>query len=1212
MADPLSIIGTAGAIANIIDVLTKTISTVCDMRQAWKVADLAVFAFENQLNLLKLALFEIQKWTESRSSEQSHQLVMQVDSCVTCCRLLIGKIDSEVSQFQKTAAGGLELGSRLSFLFKTKDMEQIQRMVDQQTHTLTLLLSACNSNALEEQTRILQQPKIIQALEDMDRDTASLIVHRDSDSIITATSVSSSRWPVQFAFDRELFITKVYDKWIRKLATARRSNSHRSKDTTQQDNQQISNNDATFSSASTDEQQTTLVHAETTTSEEVIRSSASLGEQMNSLTETAVDIYMQPLKRGRARSRLKLQTKNSQRIDQNLKDDSKSTNREVKVVILGSKSRKRVFEEMRLSDYQPQCYTTEQLRMFRPIILGIVLEGIQYLAKRLLADKTTRGGTIRACLEDVLICDKYLDLNNGFEPWVVEIFHTIMSHSAAKALMTDETFVLPENADYFLNQIDRIMQDNYIPTDSDAINCPTPLPGCVEAIFNMGQLTMRLTDPGNATVNRTKLFPQLEAVSAVIYVFDLSTFSREALLQYELTVDSRWLRNSFTIVILNNSKGFAKRLAEEPLSDEFPDYAGGDDERNASKYILSKISVLDQSDGRLYIHFTNAVYDDGDLERIWRFIQDAIVERALKTLLPKKSSIPKHLPFQLVIQSKMAEFSPGNDSPWVVPKWKCFAENLPQQDLTYHEGCFSKKATKAVNGLTPKRFPGARTHDPFNFEDIRINQLYTFLLSIGFYDFQFIISKESLSNSPSHVEETDPTPQAETAIEYDSNGLSGIIRSLYVLGAATLASLGGFSFGYDQGVISIILTMKQFHDQFPETAPDHPRYGFNVGFMTGMLELGAFVGCLFLPYLADRISRKWAMTVATVFFTIGAVIQTASHNYGTLVAGRAIGGIGVGTLAMGAPLYISEISPPNLRGSLLVLEALSIVIGAIISYWITYGTKDMASEWSFRLSFLLQMPPALLVGLGIHFFPYSPRWLVMRQRDDDSLHALAQLRRVPATDDRVQAEWKGVLTEIRFQQEILSQEHPNDKGIILELKQWGDLSRSRCLKRTAVALGIPFFQQFSGINAFVYYAPTFFKALGQDDNMALILSGMVNICQLAAGIPTCLYLDKMGRRKLAILGGAAMAVPHLIMSGVVGKFDGRWEANPGMGWFGVALIYIYVLCYACSYGPLAWTLPAEVFPSSLRAKGVGAATAMVWLANFIIGVVVPEMIIKIG
>ncbi|RKL35819.1 hypothetical protein BFJ72_g8519 [Fusarium proliferatum] len=634
MADPLSIIGTAGAIANIIDVLTKTITTVCDMRQAWKIADLAVFAFENQLNLLKFALFEIQKWTESRSDEQSHQLVMQVDSCVTCCRLLIGKIDGEVSQFEKTVAGDLELGSKLSFLFKTKDMEQIQRMVDQQTHTLTLLLSACNSNALEEQTRILQQPKIIQALEVMDRDTASLIVHRDSDSIVTATSVSSSRWSVQFAFDRELFISKVYEKWIRKLATTRRSGSHRSDDT-QQDHQSISANQTTFTNKPTDEEQTALTQTETDTSEDLSLSSANFGERMNSLTRTAMGIEMQPLRRSRTTSSLELQTKESQRIDQNLKDDLKSAKREVKVVILGSKSRKRVFEEMRLSDGQPQCYTTEQLRLFRPIILGTVLESVQFLAKKLLVDEATRGDAIQAFLEDALICGKQdLDLDNGFEPWVVELFRTIMEHAATKALMTDETLVLPEDVDYFLNHIERIMQDAYIPTDADAISCPTPLPGCVEAAFNMGQLTMRLTDLGNA-MKRAKVFSQLETATAVIFVFDLSNLSGEVLLQYESTVNLHWLRNSFIIVILNNSNGFARRLTKEPLSDEFPDYTGGDDETNASNYILSKIKVLNRSDLRSYVHFTNAVYDDGDLYRIWRFIQDGIIHRSLRRLVPK-------------------------------------------------------------------------------------------------------------------------------------------------------------------------------------------------------------------------------------------------------------------------------------------------------------------------------------------------------------------------------------------------------------------------------------------------------------------------------------------------------------------------------------------------------------------------------------------------
>ena len=114
----------------------------------------------------------------------------------------------------------------------------------------------------------------------------------------------------------------------------------------------------------------------------------------------------------------------------------------------------------------------------------------------------------------------------------------------------------------------------------------------------------------------------------------------------------------------------------------------------------------------------------------------------------------------------------------------------------------------------------------------------------------------------------------------------------------------------DQGVISLILVMPQFHEQFPKIAPGAPHYGFNVGVMTGLLELGAAIGCLCMPYLADRLSRKWGLTIATFFFCIGAVIQTAAHDYGTLVAGRFIGGIGVGTLAMGAPL-VSYPSPSS-------------------------------------------------------------------------------------------------------------------------------------------------------------------------------------------------------------------------------------------------------------------------------------------------------------
>ena len=121
--------------------------------------------------------------------------------------------------------------------------------------------------------------------------------------------------------------------------------------------------------------------------------------------------------------------------------------------------------------------------------------------------------------------------------------------------------------------------------------------------------------------------------------------------------------------------------------------------------------------------------------------------------------------------------------------------------------------------------------------------------------------------------------------------------------------------------------MPQFYNVFPEIAPEHPNQGFYVGFMTAMLQLGSFLGCLVYPKFADVYSRKWGLSVAAIWFCVGAVLQVAAQDYGMLVAGRTIGGVGVGTLALGAPLYISEIAPPNLRGSLLVLEALSIVIG---------------------------------------------------------------------------------------------------------------------------------------------------------------------------------------------------------------------------------------------------------------------------------------------
>jgi len=178
----------------------------------------------------------------------------------------------------------------------------------------------------------------------------------------------------------------------------------------------------------------------------------------------------------------------------------------------------------------------------------------------------------------------------------------------------------------------------------------------------------------------------------------------------------------------------------------------------------------------------------------------------------------------------------------------------------------------------------------------------------------------------------------------------------------------------------------------------------------------------------------------------------------------------------------------------------------------------------------------------------------MRNRREEALQSLSKLRRVPPNDARVQAEWRGIIAEVEFQDEMTARLHPNKTGISLELLGWLDLFKKNYIRRTAVAVAIPFFQQFSGINAFVYYAPTFFSALGLGTELSLILSGMVNICQLVANLPTFIYLDRLGRRQLAIWGAVAMGIPLAIQAGIVAKYNASWSQHKGVAWFGVALI----------------------------------------------------------
>ncbi|KAF5525678.1 Sugar transporter STL1 [Colletotrichum aenigma] len=446
------------------------------------------------------------------------------------------------------------------------------------------------------------------------------------------------------------------------------------------------------------------------------------------------------------------------------------------------------------------------------------------------------------------------------------------------------------------------------------------------------------------------------------------------------------------------------------------------------------------------------------------------------------------------------------------------------------------------------------------------------------------------------------------SIPYGPSGVRGIFSSgPYMLSAAFLASLGGFSFGYDQGVMGIINVLPQFHAVIPEAENE-----FNKGFMTGMLLLGAFIGCWFYPYISDRWSRKKALLLSSIIFCIGGVIQTAAYNYATVVVGRTIGGIGTGTLALGAPMYISEVSPPHLRGTLLVLESVAIVGGVTIAYWITYACKDITGEASWRVPFALQLPSAMILGAMIQLFPYSPRWLAMQDRHEDCLSSLCKLRKLPASDERVQAEYQGILAEAKFQAVMLERRHPGVRGFKLEVVQWLDLFTVKSWRRTIVGAGVSFFQQFQGVNGFIYYAPTLFRNIGQSDDMSLILSGIFNALQIVGVFIAFILIDRVGRRPLAIYGGIGNMICFVVIAALVGTFDSRWGENTSAGWACVAMAFLFIIIFGASYSSLGWALPPEVFPNGMRSKGVAFSVAVNWLSNFTVGVVTPPMIESIG
>ncbi|KAI8888190.1 general substrate transporter [Backusella circina FSU 941] len=475
------------------------------------------------------------------------------------------------------------------------------------------------------------------------------------------------------------------------------------------------------------------------------------------------------------------------------------------------------------------------------------------------------------------------------------------------------------------------------------------------------------------------------------------------------------------------------------------------------------------------------------------------------------------------------------------------------------------------------------------------------------------MNKEEQTGKEVHdIQIAESSPASSTGSEHlhkkRSNGVAGIMKNPYVVLTAIFASIGGILFGYDQGVISGVQEMDDFLNRFPMNSTQ-------TGFMVSILELGAWIGSLIIGYFADRISRKYSIVLATIVFLLGSALQGGAQNIDMLLASRFVTGMGVGALSLLVPLYQSEIAPPEIRGSLISLQQLAICFGILISFWIDYGCANIEGQGSWRIPFCIQIAFAIILGVGILFFPFSPRWLMTKDRDAEALAVLAKLRRLPQDHPIVVEEWKEIKATVEFDRHVEREQYPqytdgsSKSKLMISFLGYRDLFRKGTFNRVFIGAALMFFQQFTGVNAIIYYAPKIFQSIGlTGKSVSLLATGVVGIINFVGTIPTVMFLDVFGRKTTLLCASAAMGVSMIVVAIITSQFQYDWPNHVGAGWVNVAFIYIFILFFAIGWGPIPWVYTAEIFPLRSRAKALSVSTSSNWMCNFIIGLIVPTML----
>lgn len=420
----------------------------------------------------------------------------------------------------------------------------------------------------------------------------------------------------------------------------------------------------------------------------------------------------------------------------------------------------------------------------------------------------------------------------------------------------------------------------------------------------------------------------------------------------------------------------------------------------------------------------------------------------------------------------------------------------------------------------------------------------------------------------------------------------------YVLSIAIVATIGGFLFGYDSGVINGTV--------------DGLRAAFNsedvgTGFNVASMLLGCAIGALLAGRLADVFGRRTLLVVSAIFFVVSAWGSGIASGSVEFVLYRILGGFAVGAASVMAPAYISEIAPAHMRGRLTTIQQIAIIAGLFCSFLSNYFLAQAAGSstaefWmgfqAWRWMFWVELIPAAVFFFALFLIPESPRFLVLKGKTEQAHAVLARLFGAARADAKV-AEIKASLS---------ADHQPRLTDLI-------DPVAKRIRPIVWVGIGLATFQQLVGINVIFYYGAVLWQAAGFTESDALLINVLSGGLSIGSVILALVLIDRIGRKPLLIIGSIGMAVTlalaaYAFSSGEL--VDGRLNLSDNMGLLALVAANVYVMFFNFSWGPVMWVMLGEMFPNQIRGSGLAVSGLFQWGSNFAITMTFPIMLGSIG